>query len=129
MDYSGPVRSSLCDQRAIFIGRLGFPRPYRQSPLPFRILPTTPNRDYIPGLALGTPVPTRRAAARAFEAWGVSPFSQTSLLLQPQVSDCRVLRAESEAAYRSDLSFWCSRDPRAAVSMRAVSLQTAVPTK
>jgi hypothetical protein len=106
-----------------------FQRSCRQSLARFRSLPTALHRDHIPGLALGTPVPTRRAAARAFEAWGVSPFSQTSLLLQPQVLDCRVLRAESEAAYRSDLSFWCSRDPRAAVSTRAVSLQTAALAK
>src|SRR5216684_5529565 len=52
-----------------------------------------------------------------------------SLLLQPQVSDCRFSLAESGAAYRSDLSFWCSRDPRAAACTRELSLQTAALAK
>src|SRR5713226_1783400 len=114
---------------ALKLSLFACPRSCRQSLARFRTLPTALHRDHIHGLALGTPVPTRRAAARAFEAWGVSPFSQTSLLLQPPVSDCRFPLAESEAAYRSDLSFWCSRDPRAAVSTRAVFPQTAVPSK
>src|ERR1700687_2454793 len=100
----GCLSTSLSSSRSNWLSLFAFRRSCRQSLARFRTLPTALHRDHIPGLALGTPVPTRRAAARAFEAWGVSPFSQTSLLLQPQVSDCRVLRAESEAAYRSDLS-------------------------
>src|ERR1700732_2185167 len=98
----GCLSTSLSSSPSNLLSLFAFPISCRQSLARFRTLPTALHRDHIPGLALGTPVPTRRAAAQAFEEWGVSPFSQTSLLWQPQASDCRVFRVESEAAYRSD---------------------------
>src|ERR1700724_3865034 len=90
----GCLSTSLSGSRSNWLNPFAFPISCRQILARFRSLPTALHRDHTPELALGTPVPTRTAAAQAFEAWGASPFSQTSLLLQPQVLDCRVLRAE-----------------------------------
>ena len=73
------LSASLSSSRSNWFSLFAFPRSCRQSLARFRTLLTGLHRDHIPGLALGTPVPTRRAAARVSEAWGVSPFSRTSL--------------------------------------------------
>jgi hypothetical protein len=70
-----------------------------ESPLYFAVIECEPAVRAVAEVAK-VAAPPERLALLAFEAWGVSPFSHTSLLLQPQVSDCRVFRAESEAAYR-----------------------------
>src|SRR5207244_12164940 len=123
------LSTSLSGSRSNWLNPFAFPISCRQILARFRTLPTALHRDHTPELALGTPVPTRRAAPQAFEAWGASPFSRMSLLLRQQVSDCRVFRAGLEGAYRSDLSFWYSRDHREVVSTRGLSLQTAAPAK
>src|SRR5260370_16710709 len=95
----GCLSTSLSGSRSNWLNPFGFPISCRQILARFRTLPTALHRDHTPELALGTPVPTRRAAAQAFEAWGASPFSRMSLLFRPQPPDCRFFPPGLQAPY------------------------------